>query len=153
MSTAMKSALEVAGIKVTLIKRIWLWLHDHPGRTMAEIAAALNEEKMDVSSRLNELENRQMVSFVRDHVRSGNGTFLMKRFTALGKEYELLPMQKKYKAKPPAKKFADVPTPLPLPPQAIEKKPATLPTKDWMDRYTLGELRAMYADLKRLFGE
>jgi hypothetical protein len=150
MTTVMTTALADAGIKVQLIKRIWLWLHDHPGRTMAEVAAALKEEKMAVSSRLNELENRCMITSVKEYMRDTGRQ--VKRFTVVGKEYEILPMKRAVSTRQPAKKFANTPT-VPIAQVAAIAPPSkVLPTKDWMDKYTLGELRTMYADLKTLFG-
>ena len=49
------------GITVTVKKRIWMWLKDHPNKSAREIYKALNISEGVTYTSLNDLESRKMV--------------------------------------------------------------------------------------------
>jgi hypothetical protein len=145
--TNMQLALKKAGASVPLTKRVWLWLKDHPGKTAAEIAVALGEARAGhVSNALFGLKSRGMVSAENAQARSryNRGVCV---YTALGKEYELLPVRN-FSA-PPAKHFANTPVP------EAAKLPAEKPVGEFainVENMTLADARVLYAQLKEIFG-
>lgn len=97
MTNAMTAALVSAGFPpITLTKRIWLWLHDHPDKTVKEISAALNEKPSHVSTRLSELTQRGMVTRtdVKRRQNVKHGRLKVAEYATAIKEYEVLPMKK-----------------------------------------------------------
>ena len=100
----MTSALVSAGFPaMSLIKRVWLWLHDHPGKTCREISVAIGRLPGDVSVALLDLHRRKMVVRKKaKHIVSNGARMTIFEYTTCIREYELLPL--------PAKK-TESPTP------------------------------------------
>ena len=96
MTNAMTTALVSAGFPpITLAKRIWLWLHDHPNKTTKEIAVAINEAPANVASRLSDMVARGMV--MRANTRRSlaiSGPRRLIEYAVATKEYEILPVKK-----------------------------------------------------------
>lgn len=153
---AVAKTAAVNGVPVKMPTRmnvVWLWLKDHPNRTSPEVAKAVHIQEQQVYALIWQMLQRKMLARQRGS-RMGKGVW---EYTAVGKEYELLPMP----AKPPA--VAETPTPpaaaetlrfAPDEAAALDKMldipPA--PPKFDIEVYTLGELRTIYAELKALFG-
>lgn len=118
-------------------ERIWMYLKDHPNKTLEEVAAALSMKMNTVSAAFHDMfAQRGMLKRQRGS-RMGRGVW---EYTALGGTYELLPRKAKVKASP-------APAPVQLAPDAA---PAPRPAFD-IEAYTLGELRAIHAQLDKLF--
>jgi len=134
--TVLKDALETAGIRVRLNKRVWLWLKDHPGKTAKEIALALHEDTKAVSTRLTQMEQRHMVQSKHAH-HKGTSYRGIKEYTALGNTFEVLPIAT---------------TPLRVQPYKIHDL-VIIPTQKErnIDDLTIAEARALYEQLKRMF--
>ena len=91
---SIKLAMRTAGVPMpSPIKRIWLWVKDHPERTYKDIASALNEPLGRVASRLSEMKARKMLSIKLD-TQIGKTRKIM-RFTVTQKTFELLPLPPK----------------------------------------------------------
>lgn len=138
----------------TRMNVVWLWLKDHPNRTSPEVAKAVHIQEQQVYALIWQMLQRKMLARQRGS-RMGKGVW---EYTAVGKEYELLPM-------PPKPKAAAEPKAATEPPVAtldlsadeaaaldkmLDIPPA--PPKFDIEVYTLGELRAIHAQLKALFG-
>ena len=89
----MTTALVSAGFPaMPLNKRVWLWLHDHPGKTCREISAAIGALAGDVSVVLLDLRRREMVVRNKTKRLAANGTRMtIFEYTTCIREYELLP--------------------------------------------------------------
>lgn len=137
----------------TRMEVIWRWVKDHPNRTSSEVAKAVHVDTQQVYALIWQMLQRKMLARQRGS-RMGKGVW---EYTAVGKEYELLPMP------PKPKDAAETPTPpaaaeilhfAPDEAAALDKMldipPA--PPKFDIEVYTLGELRAIHAQLKALFG-
>ena len=132
----------------TRMNVVWLWLKDHPNRTSPEVAKAVHIQEQQVYALIWQMLQRKMLARQRGS-RMGKGVW---EYTAVGKEYELLPMPPKPNAaaEPPvatldlsADEAAALDKMLDIPPA---------PPKFDIEVYTLGELRAIHAQLKALFG-
>lgn len=93
------TAMQHAGIQLPPNnKRVWLWLKDHPGKTAAEVAAAIGITKTRAAGTLYELDLRGMVTRKEDVTpkamqRTGRG--MVYRYTCKYSTWELLPLPKK----------------------------------------------------------
>lgn len=153
-AVAKTAAINGALVKMpTRMNVVWLWLKDHPNRTSPEVAKAVHIQEQQVYALIWQMLQRKMLARQRGS-RMGKGVW---EYTAVGKEYELLPMPPKPTA------VAETPTPpaaaetlrfAPDEAAALDKMldipPA--PPKFDIEVYTLGELRTIYAELKALFG-
>ena len=156
---AISTALKDAGVKLPpLNKRVWLWLHDHPGKTAKEIAVALNAKYSDTATQLNSMNNRGMVERV-ETVKQQRGQGERSRayvYTTKGNRYELRPLKKVQKVKADTRPFVVVPNPIfttvPSAAPGVTTTAAPPTTKGFdIEACTLRELRAMYVQLKELF--
>lgn len=151
---SLKLAMQTAGVPMPpLIKRVWLWINDHPGKTAKDIALALGEPTQRVASRLSELKSRQMVSFTYDASRRhGKGVKHVMRYSATQKQFDLLPMPRKPK---PAPKPVLV-TPGPVTNMDIpDVKPhpvVFIPHTVDIDGMTVRDARELYGKLHKMFG-
>lgn len=141
---AIAHAMKQAGVPMPpLTKRVWLWLHDHPGKTSKDIGIALGAKHSDVATVMDSLYKRTMVARAKDKVgRTAAGSpkevFV---WSTVGKSYELLPMPKKVARAP-------VVGVLPAKPPVV---PAETTTRIDLESMTLRELRALYIQLKEIF--
>lgn len=99
MSTVMEQALKQAGISTTTkMERIWRVIKDHPGITAKRIASMMNIDSSTVSANCCILVARGMISvkYVPTHMKVGRGvgTRNISTFYTDMREYELLPMPK-----------------------------------------------------------
>ena len=148
------SALHNAGVKLPpLNKRIWLWLHDHPGKSSKEVAVALGVTHANASSQLGNMVKRRMVQGTQQkHPRRNVQEW---HYETCLKKFELLPVRKAPKAPiakaPPLAFMPPVPVPeVPKPAKTpLEAIPA--PLLATLEKYTLGELRTIHAGLNHLF--
>ena len=138
----------------TRMEVIWRWVKDHPNRTSSEVAKVVHMDTQQVYALIWQMHQRKMLARQRGS-RMGTGVW---EYTAVGKEYELLPSPFKT-----PKRKSQAPTPpaaaeilhfAPDEAAALDKMldipPA--PPKFDIEVYTLGELRAIHAQLKALFG-
>lgn len=131
------TALKEGGIKLPpLNKRVWLWLHDHKGKTAREIADALGVELGDVSSTLGAMAKRNMVSGTKEYKQGSNTQ--VTRYATIGRVFELKPMPKA------------VPTPDPAPEDVTP--PAPVAPASLLDTLSVKEAHALYLELKKMFG-
>ena len=141
-------AFKASGIKLPpLNKRVWLWLHDHPGKTAKEVAVAIGAKQGDVSSTMGNMVKRKMVRR-EEQMRRGDATY---RYTTCIREYELLPMPSVKVAK--QSPFSPQ-LPLPLveqPKPAVMLPPVPKPVMSVLENYTLKELRVIRDALNKLF--
>ena len=143
-------AFKTAGMRLPpLNKRIWLWLHDHAGKTYAEVATALNERPGNVSSQLGLMARRGMVSTSASERRTSKGIRITTVYATAIKAFELLPF-------PAASKPHKLPEPTVVPvQQAAVTVPTARPTSkaatEVLENYTLRELRAVRDALNYLF--
>lgn len=146
--------MKEAGVPIPpLIKRVWLWLHDHSEKTYFEVAKALGDNANNVSSTLGILVKRGMVTAAKHKRRGSEGT--VTRYTCIGHEYELLPLPKRAKH--------ELPKTVQLAPQTAPKVTVTplVVTHDntpkpfdpvaFTDNLTLSQGRALYIYLKEMF--
>lgn len=130
------AALKNAGVAVPpLSKRIWLWLKDHPNKTSREICTALNASHSQVATLTNQMYKRGMLS-------KGSADGVLNWKTCIP-EYERLPLRKE--GAPIAKA-----TSLTLPPP-VAPSMQTRYNFD-IEKLTLEDARAIYTQLKKLFG-
>jgi hypothetical protein len=131
--TNLEIALKAAGVPVPVLnKRVWGWLKDHPGKTSNEVAVALGITVSRASGALNYMENRKMV--VANPRQSRTSGRKLKEYSALGREYQLLPLVK--------------PAPPPPPVVRVEPPPRT-PIS--LEGLSLIEAKALYEQLKEFF--
>ena len=147
----MTIALKNAGLTVPVNKRVWLWLKDHPSKTVLEIKNGLGEASdKPIYNAMHDLAARGMVSVTKvKPLRHANepGPSLVNKYTTLGSEFELLPKRKT----PPtvvAKHVASTPTPV------TQKEPEKVVGKFAIniENMTLADARALYLQLKEFFG-
>ena len=149
------SALHNAGVKLPPInKRIWLWLHDHPGKTSKEVSVALGVTHANASSQLGNMVKRRMVQGTQQKHPFRNITEW--HYETSIKKFELLPVRKALKAPktfvaPPPAFVPPVPTPeVPKPTKTpLEAIPA--PLLATLEQYKLSELRLIRDGLNYLF--
>lgn len=130
------NAMKEAGVDVPpLIRRLWLWIKDHPKATAREIE---DQFKEIVTPRLADMEARQMLRSEPVPNPSRKGKRTLKGYTVTQTEYDLLPLSKK---EPMTTKVpAIVPVQVPLAPGKIN-----------LDLLTIGEARELYRQLQAFF--
>ena len=158
--TDLHIALKAAGVKLpSQLERIWVWLKDHQPQSARQIEITLKIPQ--ASSILSQMETRRMVSSVKELDRSSG--FTTKRFSVVGRTYELLPKPKKtpFKAAAPAAPVINI---LDLKPGPIMQAPqiVSIDTRaPWqiftpaapldLDALTIAEARALYIRLASMF--
>lgn len=144
-------AFKQSGIQLPpLNKRVWLWLHDHPGKTYSEVAKAIGAAPGNVSSTLGNMVKRRMVAASSSERYTGKGLRNTTVYRTASKEFELLPLPRKAKAPPiPQMPLSRVEQPKPA---VIPPAPkAVLSVLSVLENYTLRELRAIRDALNNLF--
>ena len=146
--TELHLALLASGVNLpTQTKRIWVWLNDHQPQSAKAVAAALSIP--EASSLLSMMERRRMVTSTKDLNRSTG--FVIKRYSTVGREYELLPMPKKIKSVETAKPIINpAPALVTIAPPAIQTI-APAANKFDLDTLTIAEARALYIRLAKMF--
>ena len=150
MSLAMNAGLSQASPTRRMPSQnevVWVWLRDHPHRTAKEIATATHLKETAVNQRLFELFSERGMVTRRRGSRHGKGVW---EYAVAGKEYELLP-RKNAKRSPEGVTKAERDAHLA---RVAETAPPSEPSARAafdIEQYTLGELRAIYAELKALF--
>lgn len=155
---AISTALKTAGVKLPpLNKRVWLWLHDHPGKSAKVIALALKDSPSQVGTVLRDMERRGMVVCFAESVRSGSAGHHKKVFTwrTLIPQYTLLPMPMPKKVKADTRPLVvqqELPSPKTREAEGpVDTRPQPTVKGFDMESCTLRELRALYVSLKELF--
>lgn len=149
---AITSALHVAGVKLPpLNKRVWLWLHDHPGKTSKEVALALGQSHGSVSSALGNMVKRRMVQGTQQPNPRRNVSEW--HYETCIKKFELLPLRKKAKASPAAPAWIATGVPTPEAPKPVKTPLEAIPAPllATLEQYTLKELRIIRDGLNFLF--
>lgn len=151
LTQAVAKTAAANGVPVKMPTRmnvVWLWLKDHPNRTSPEVAKAVHIQEQQVYALIWQMFQRKMLARQRGS-RMGKGVW---EYTAVGKEYELLPMPPKPNAaaEPPVA-TPDLTADETAAPDKMPDTPPAPPKFD-IEVYTLGELRTIYAELKALFG-
>lgn len=153
--TAMEEAMKKVMKVPPRTERIFNYVKDHPDVTAETVRKALKMEASSVSSILSQLESRKMLSSVSKALRvnSSNGKSMLRHvahYTAIIKEYELLPKPKKVAAvaaevqKKPRIELTIVP---------VEKKSSNLPPSidEFIERLTIGDARRLHQKLDAMF--
>ena len=167
MTTSMQEALKQANVKTLLskplVERVWLYLKDHPSMTARQMCGIYGKSAPQV---LSYMEDRKMVTSKLENRLTGSGRQkagrqLVKVFTTVGREYELLPPSKKTKpaADPKPLIYSAPPPPIPLPlptsapvtDSAVFPKPTKKNIRDLVDSWTLSDAREIYNVLKEYF--
>ena len=142
--TTLKDALNTAGLRIPLNRRLWMWVQDHPGASSKSCAAALKASAADTSATLADMYARSMVARQQRPTHNKAGCQFEYVYTTLGKTFELLPKPKKEVA--PKAKVTPIKA---LEPMVIV--PAVQPVSK-IDSMTVREARALYNELRALFG-
>jgi hypothetical protein len=144
-----KKALNDVGIKVSIKRRIWSWLRDHPNKTAREIATALNERIEWVQTELRDMSTRGMIKSktVLHRPYRGTGRKSLLEYTVTSNEYELVPLPRSI----PNTKIASGPVTVV---KFDKPEPAPVPTVGQIDvdALPIGEARRIYARLQEIFG-
>jgi DNA-binding MarR family transcriptional regulator len=145
---AISTALKTSGVKLPPTnKRIWLWLHDHPGRTAKEVANAIGVANSTTSSQLGSMVSRGMVTAVSE--KHPHRDIQLLRYTTCIREFELLPL-------PSARRTARMVDVLQSGAElgrvvAVPLAPVPKPLLEVLESYTLKELRSVRDGLNRMF--
>jgi len=152
MSTSIKEELRKV-IKLTLNKRIWLYVKDHPHTTAGTLEKVLKETLSATSTSLGALVRRGMLNRVSVVTRNSKRIF---EYTAPAKmtEYELLPVDKSVVLKDYQHKTAMSPITVsqngtPVIPSRANLSGLALN----VENLTLAEARIVYDKLHILFGK
>ena len=138
---AMTHALQAAGVKTpTQAQRVWQAIKDSPrgqayGLTAADIAAATKIDISSIYSVMHMMLRRDMVSATR-----ADGVY---RYTAVGNTYELKPAKRKVQIVP-------IPSPALAMPYTVVQATKNPHGVD-LDKLTLGQIKALLADIQALF--
>jgi hypothetical protein len=94
---AVTLALKTAGVVVpSVMKRVWMFLKDKPGQSAKAVDSVLKLGTVSLSKALWDLERRGMVTVKpvpkRIHTVTGSRIYSVKEYSAVGAEYELLPV-------------------------------------------------------------
>jgi len=142
---AMTEALKTAGVPLPSIAQIlWKAIKESQGITRVELSKRLSHiNPNSVNSRLHDLQKRGMVYTKKINFRN---TYTNAYYTDMG-EFRMLPHvttkpESGSEPKPEARPRPQTSTPAPTPPSRSFD----------LDTMTVGEARALYAQLKRMFG-
>lgn len=152
----MTQALQAAGVQTpSQMQRIWTALKDShrtPGMTSKDVAAATGIKFSNVSSILTDMFKRNMVSVVKAPRRAAAGAQHAFYYTALGNKYELKPRRHTKPTARPATSGTAFPLPANyMPPAAPAPKPPAPSHGVDLDKLTLGQIKALLADIQALF--
>lgn len=140
LNAAVQSAAQDKSGKLKLpsqMEQVWRWVKNNPHRTVQEAAKATHVKETNTSSLLTQMMSRGMVTRRRGS-RFGKGVW---EYEALGLTYELLPKKSGVKDTPAA-----APAEAPTTPYII----TTTHQAFNPDIYTIGELRAIHAQIAAL---
>ena len=144
------TSIHAAGFpSMSLKKRVWLWLRDHPGKTSVEIANGMGHQQSSISVVLKDMTDRAMV--VRKLVHRRNMSSIRPQvfeYETCIREFEVLPKKTKIGQKTDGRR----------PLVDLFNKAAGIITEDVptskidIDKMPIGEARALYEKLHKLFG-
>lgn len=138
-----KDALNTAGIKLPIKRRVWNWLRDHPNKTAREVATALNEKINIVQTELRDMSMRKMVkgSITLHKPYRGTGRKSVYEYTVTTNEYELLP-------------YATLNAPSQSTVNVVKYERPAEPVNGEIDvdSLSIAEARRIYDRLKEIFG-
>jgi hypothetical protein len=143
-SPAVAVALARAGVRAPpQMQQVWLWVKDHPHATIKDIGATLTQiPATSITSVVAQLVARKML--VAKPQWSDRARRDLAHYTAAGKAYELLPDTRQ---KPVGRA-----TSVALAPVVLAPVPVRSAVQEMTDRLTVGEARAVYEVLHRMFG-
>ena len=133
--TKIVEQLKKSGLAVSVNKRVWMYLKDHPNKSAKDIALALNVQQAQVYVAVNFMSSRKMLTSYIELEKRGVGRRSIKVYQAVGDRYEMLP--------PPVQKIQEVTVIMPEPVKQIEVN---------IDTLTVKEAKALYDKLKEIFG-
>jgi len=136
--TVMTEAMKKAGVFIPLNKRVWIYLKDHPIKSIKDISLALKCEESKVRRALADLESRNMVYHTKEvsiHRKDMRGRKSINLYRSIGDEYKLLPVRKIEK---------------PIAPKPIQVE--VKPKKFTIDDLSVVEAKQLYEQLKEIFG-
>ena len=132
--TKIVEQLKKSGLAVSVNKRVWMYLKDHPNKSAKDIALALNVQQAQVYVAVNFMSSRKMLTSYIELEKRGVGRRSIKVYQAVGDRYEMLP---------PVQKIQEVTVIMPEPVKQIEVN---------IDTLTVKEAKALYDKLKEIFG-
>jgi predicted transcriptional regulator len=132
--TKIVEQLKKSGLAVSVNKRVWMYLKDHPDKSAKDIALALNVHQAQVYVAVNFMSSRKMLTSYIELEKRGVGRRSIKVYKAVGDRYEMLP---------PVQKTQEVTVIVPEPIRQIEVN---------IDTLTVKEAKALYDKLKEIFG-
>jgi predicted transcriptional regulator len=132
--TKIVEQLKKSGLAVSVNKRVWMYLKDHPNKSAKDIALALNVQQAQVYVAVNFMSSRKMLTSYIELEKRGVGRRSIKVYQAVGDRYEMLP---------PVQKIQEVTVIVPEPIRQIEVN---------IDTLTVKEAKALYDKLKEIFG-
>jgi predicted transcriptional regulator len=132
--TKIAEQLKKSGLAVSVNKRVWMYLKDHPDKSAKDIALALNVHQAQVYVAVNFMSSRKMLTSYIELEKRGVGRRSIKVYRAAGDRYELLPL---------IQKNQEVTVIVPEPAKQIEVN---------IDTLTVKEAKALYDKLKEIFG-
>lgn len=149
-------ALKTAGVKIpSQMKRIWVYIKDHPNVSKETLSKALKLKPGNVSSLLTQMVSRNMINRRQDERMTTWKNISKKRllwvyYTDMI-EYHILPVFKIHKPAAPVAQFNK--TLHTTCASAVEVTPVTpTPKRLTVGDMKLSEARALYLELKEYFG-
>lgn len=162
-TNAMTTALVSAGFPAMPInKRVWLWLHDHPGKTCKEVSAALGVPQSSISVALKDLVDRNMALRTPRNRFTSKGVRPVFEYTTRIREYELLPRPSKKSASKAGASAAPIEKAPEQKPPAERGQPDALAFRRNLPYgqqpinvkdLPLSEALRLYGELKAVFGD
>lgn len=135
---------------MSLKKRVWLWLRDHPGKTSTEIANGMSLQQSSISVVMKDMTDREMVARKLVHRRNVSSIRpQVFEYETCIREFEVLPKKTKVAGKKTRGRRPLV---------DLFNKAAGIITEDVptskidIDKMPIGEARALYEKLHKLFG-
>ena len=142
-------AMKKVGISIPQIKRVWVWLKDHPEKTSKEIGLAIGLDPSIVSALLHNLKSRGMVTSRKEYNISSSfskspGRNYITVYRTVGAEYELLPVKKTPRPAAIKAEVLKVSAATPTPNPVVKKKFS-------IDDLSVYEAKELYEQLKTIF--
>ena len=151
----MTTALHNAGVQLpSTYERVWRYFKDHPRSTSLACTQVLGLDRSNSSSYISEMETRRMLrsELIEMRVPGARGVFhnrRVKHYSVNISEFEMLPKPKRAKSTRKARAAIEA-----APPEQV--KPAPTPAAFDAERvinvFTLMQARAVYEELRKVFG-
>lgn len=151
----MTTALHNAGVQLpSTYERVWRYFKDHPRSTSLACTQVLGLDRSNSSSYISEMETRRMLrsELIEMRVPGARGVFhnrRVKHYSVNISEFEMLPKPKR--AKSPRKVKAD-PEAVKAGPTQPTPRPPVFDAERVINGFTLMQARAVYEELRKVFG-